>query len=115
MGTQIICNKSLRLFLLIHVHVILTCKYYSFSERSSETQRETPEHIVCECTEHRRRPAGISSARSASSQRAGFRPPHKISHDDFIAIMALDARFAPALGFLAAGSVPSFERVVMTS
>ena len=28
--------------------------------------------------------------------------------------MALDARFAPALGFLPAGPVQSFERAVMT-
>ena len=28
--------------------------------------------------------------------------------------MALDARFAPALGFLPVGPLPSFERTVMT-
>ena len=28
--------------------------------------------------------------------------------------MALDARFAPALGFLPVGPLPSFERAVMT-
>jgi hypothetical protein len=71
--------------------------------------RETPEHVVRACGA----PA-IVAARAAFLSTCGLPPAHAISHDDYVAIMALDARFAPALGFLPVGPLPSFERAVMT-
>ena len=70
--------------------------------------RETPEHVVRHCLA-----APIVAARSALLSACGLPTSHQLSHDDFIAIMAFDANFAPALGFNSSDTAPSFERVVL--
>ena len=57
--------------------------------------------------------APIVAARSALLSACGLPTSHQLSHDDFIAIMAFDANFAPALGFNSSDTAPSFERVVL--
>ena len=71
--------------------------------------RETPEHVVRFCSS----PA-IAAARAALLAVCGLPSHHPLSHDDFIAVMAFDARFAPNLGFLPSHSSPSFERAALS-
>ena len=69
--------------------------------------KETPEHIISNCSS-----PPLTAARSAFLACCGRPAGYQISHDDFIAIMALDAHFAPSLGFLPSAGTPSFEGAV---